>query len=818
MSLSLQISNTTDLVTKNQVHTPPLKKEVFSAPCPSKSCSKKISSSPQTRIPFTLYRNRFTKNYKESTYKILCAIQSQSDYDDAVQYDSTPIKFKDSHRKKSNWLGQDVLIFDIDNDDPNNRDFWEDERNWLTLEKIQELLSGVECYISTSQNHNKDKSTSSGVLRPARPKFHIHLPLGVCIEDPEEILTLNAKLQQLFTLKSVPYGDPAVQKLSSFLSGVKNRTTSYHSGHSILELLAPIELPKAPKKKGSKEAKSRTIEAKSRTIPALKEIETTGLDETQKKILDFLRKFDCVARQFEGNGVGLHSPQENTPGGYYLFLKGDYEDIRVHHHNPGKPTQNLDTWLSEHYPLLYKKHSNEKPVPSVIPYFKQDHLIDVEVARRSLAKQIWKVKEDTFEYLKKKERLRDRVKELKEAITTLKNDLKACTDSSVKMELRNNLKLKSSDRDQTILELEQLAPPRIIIKGDVGLGKTTAVIDEFILNLSDAIVNIRLFGGLRTHILVPNHKLAQDIHERIKEKIELHHSNDKSNKEFFGNCHKGRTRENMCQIHMDTSKISESNITTSVITELPQKGQSVFSSVCKQYDAEGEVLARCSNYYDCNYLNQFRDEPPEGYDYVILTHDALITPTNEKFKYKTPEICVIDERFQDKFERKSTVKKEEIERYLQKIKGSKIKESRTKDLFEADQLMLELLCEYDFKENIRDYYKSKIAEIISKIELSHKGGISPDGVVESFVTRMLSKGFSNEQLEKLKESLTHIAQLASTQADRSNKIWSSSSIHPGLSTSEIFEELRRLKKPAHNISKFIKIIKDNFDDESCDFS
>ena len=88
------------------------------------------------------------------------------DLQEAVKKDHVCGSYRKDYRSVGNFLGSDVLVMDCDNDHTEN------QGEWITAEKLDELMPDL-CYaIAFSRNHMKVKDG-----RKARPKFHVYFPI-----------------------------------------------------------------------------------------------------------------------------------------------------------------------------------------------------------------------------------------------------------------------------------------------------------------------------------------------------------------------------------------------------------------------------------------------------------------------------------------------------------------------------------------------------------------------------------------------------------------------------------------------------------------
>lgn len=88
------------------------------------------------------------------------------DLQEAVKKDHVCGSYRKDYRSVGNFLGSDVLVMDCDNDHT------EDQGEWITAEKLDELMPDISYAIAFSRNHMKVKDG-----RKERPKFHVYFPI-----------------------------------------------------------------------------------------------------------------------------------------------------------------------------------------------------------------------------------------------------------------------------------------------------------------------------------------------------------------------------------------------------------------------------------------------------------------------------------------------------------------------------------------------------------------------------------------------------------------------------------------------------------------
>lgn len=88
------------------------------------------------------------------------------DLQEAVKKDHVCGSYRKDYRSVGNFLDSDVLVMDCDNDHTEN------QGEWITAEKLDELMPDISYAIAFSRNHMKVKDG-----RKARPKFHVYFPI-----------------------------------------------------------------------------------------------------------------------------------------------------------------------------------------------------------------------------------------------------------------------------------------------------------------------------------------------------------------------------------------------------------------------------------------------------------------------------------------------------------------------------------------------------------------------------------------------------------------------------------------------------------------
>lgn len=97
------------------------------------------------------------------SYPNRAEIAAAEQLQEAVRFDHVCAEYKGNYRSIGNFLRSGVIVMDVDNDHT------EDPAEWITPEKLDELMPDISYAIAFSRNHMKEKDGKA-----ARPKFHVY--------------------------------------------------------------------------------------------------------------------------------------------------------------------------------------------------------------------------------------------------------------------------------------------------------------------------------------------------------------------------------------------------------------------------------------------------------------------------------------------------------------------------------------------------------------------------------------------------------------------------------------------------------------------
>ena len=168
-------------------------------------------------MKFTLYTADCTGNAKNTVYPNQKVITSEADLKKAVAFDHVCALYDNFSRSDANFQLSDVVPMDCDNDHS------DDPEDWITPEKLSEMLGNVAYAITYSRHHMLAKGSVS-----ARPRFHVFFPTSPC-KDAASHKSIKSRIY-----KELPFFDGNALDASRFLFGSKGDVV-WHEGSLTIE-------------------------------------------------------------------------------------------------------------------------------------------------------------------------------------------------------------------------------------------------------------------------------------------------------------------------------------------------------------------------------------------------------------------------------------------------------------------------------------------------------------------------------------------------------------------------------------------------------
>ena len=168
-------------------------------------------------MKFTLYTADCTGNAKNTNYPHQKVITSEADLKKAVAFDHVCALYDNFSRSDTNFQLSDVVPMDCDNDHSDDTD------EWITPEKLSEMLTDVAFAVTYSRHHMLAKGSVS-----ARPRFHVFFPTTPC-KDATFHKAIKTRIY-----KELPFFDGNALDASRFLFGSKGEVV-WHEGSLTIE-------------------------------------------------------------------------------------------------------------------------------------------------------------------------------------------------------------------------------------------------------------------------------------------------------------------------------------------------------------------------------------------------------------------------------------------------------------------------------------------------------------------------------------------------------------------------------------------------------
>ncbi|SFU88852.1 phage/plasmid primase, P4 family [Butyrivibrio sp. M55] len=118
-------------------------------------------------MQITIFTAACTGKASNCSYPNRKVVTTPEEMKEAVRFDHVCAEYKGNYRSIGNFTRSDVVVMDIDNDHT------EEPKEWITPEKLDEMLPDISYVIAFSRNHMKVKDGKA-----ARPKFHVYFQIA----------------------------------------------------------------------------------------------------------------------------------------------------------------------------------------------------------------------------------------------------------------------------------------------------------------------------------------------------------------------------------------------------------------------------------------------------------------------------------------------------------------------------------------------------------------------------------------------------------------------------------------------------------------
>ena len=166
----------------------------------------------------TIYQADCLHQSANCNYPHKMVVTSDADMAKAQNRDHVCAEYKNGYRSKDTFVVSDNAPMDCDNDHS------DDPADWITPEKLDELLPDVAYILVFSRNHMKPKGGKA-----ARPRFHVYFPIHV-ISDADAYAALKRKIYE-----SYQFFDGNALDAARFLYGSPGSEVQWHQGSLMID-------------------------------------------------------------------------------------------------------------------------------------------------------------------------------------------------------------------------------------------------------------------------------------------------------------------------------------------------------------------------------------------------------------------------------------------------------------------------------------------------------------------------------------------------------------------------------------------------------
>lgn len=161
-------------------------------------------------------------------------VTNASELQEAVKMDHVCAKYKNNYRSIDNFLKSNVVVMDLDNDHTDDPD------EWITAEKLEELLPDISYAVAPSRNHMVAKNGKA-----ARPKYHVYFEIEE-MTDAAAYAALKAAIHNAY-----PFFDGNALDAARFIFGADSGEAVWHEGWTTIDEEVVVELPDEETASGS---------------------------------------------------------------------------------------------------------------------------------------------------------------------------------------------------------------------------------------------------------------------------------------------------------------------------------------------------------------------------------------------------------------------------------------------------------------------------------------------------------------------------------------------------------------------------------------
>ena len=138
-------------------------------------------------MQFTVFTANCVGRRQNCSYPKRVVVTDEKSLQAAVAFDHVCAEYQGNYRSVDNFLSSDCLVMDLDNDHT------DDPAEWITPEKLSELIADVDFMMAASRHHMLPKEGKA-----PRPRYHVYFPIEECV-SAERYSAMKAALQKRFS-------------------------------------------------------------------------------------------------------------------------------------------------------------------------------------------------------------------------------------------------------------------------------------------------------------------------------------------------------------------------------------------------------------------------------------------------------------------------------------------------------------------------------------------------------------------------------------------------------------------------------------------
>jgi len=164
-------------------------------------------------MKMTIFRADCSGNAGNCVYPKKVEIDSADLLKATASHDHVCGEFKKNYRSNDNFIRSDTIVMDLDNDHSDNPD------DWITEEKLDELMPDISYALVPSRHHMKAKDGAA-----PRPKYHVYFPIKETT-DKDTYAAIKRGIH-----KAYPFFDGNALDAARFVYGSSTGDVIWHEG------------------------------------------------------------------------------------------------------------------------------------------------------------------------------------------------------------------------------------------------------------------------------------------------------------------------------------------------------------------------------------------------------------------------------------------------------------------------------------------------------------------------------------------------------------------------------------------------------------